>query len=479
VVDPRTGRILKGNVTLGSLRVRQDYLLATGLVPLSARDGLGTMPDGAGRACDAGGVPDADALVPLDPGSDREAMALARIRQLSAHEVGHTIGLEHNFAASTYGRASVMDYPAPLVTIRDGRIDLSEAYTTGVGAYDIFAVKYGYAQFAPGVDEPSELQSIVREGLQAGLLFVSDDDSRPAGAAHPLGNLWDNGKEPIEGLRHAIEVRRLALSRFGLDNIPAGAPLSLLQVRLLPLYLHHRFQVHAAAKYIGGLFFTYSVKADGGVEPSPVQQITPAAQQRAALDAVLDTLAPEFLALPPSVLALIPPGTFGFGGTNTEWFPGYTAPAFDPLGAAAIAADLSVSALLQPQRAARARDFHARDRANVGFDEVVSALLMRTWFAPAAASPSLTAIAETVQSLVLARLMDLAADATATTAVRAEATAGLRTLRRRLEAGTAGAGTSPAHRHATNDEIARFLARPDAPQRRTPSLPTPAGEPIG
>jgi hypothetical protein len=424
-------------------------------------------------------VIDADALAPLDPGSDQEALALARIRQLSAHEVGHTIGLEHNFAASTYGRASVMDYPAPLVAIRDGRIDLSDAYTTGVGAYDLFVVKYGYAQFPPGADEAGELAAIVREGLRAGLVFVSDDDSRPAGAAHPLGNLWDNGREPIEGLRHAIEVRRLALSRFGLDNIPDGAPLSLLETRLLPLYLHHRFQVQAAAKYIGGLFFSYSVKAGGGVEPSPVQQIVPAARQREALDAILDTLAPEFLALPSAVLALVPPKAFGFGGTNTERFPGHTGPAFDPLGAAAIAADLSLAALLQPQRAARAHDFHARDGANVGFDEVISALLARTWFAPPAPSPALTALAEAVQGQVVARLMDLAADPTASPAVRAEAAAGLRTLRRRLEAGTAGAGTSAAHRQATIDEIARFLARPDPPHRRTPPLPTPAGEPIG
>ncbi|MCA1619328.1 MAG: zinc-dependent metalloprotease [Acidobacteria bacterium] len=477
ITDPRTGEIIKGVVTLDSQRIRQDNLIGTGLV-LAFGD-----PARRPGACEFGAAGGGDAveyLAQLDPSNDVARMSLARIRQLSAHEVGHTLGLAHNFAASTYGRASVMDYPAPLVEIKDGRLDLSNAYAVGIGAYDKFAITYAYAQFAPGADEWAELEKMVQAGLRAGMLFISDDDARPPGAAHPLANLWDNGADPVAMLRHEMEVRRIALAQFGLGNVPAGTPLSLLEAKLLPLYLHHRYQLQAAVKTVGGLHYTYAVKtAGGGTSPAEVQRVVPAARQREALAAVLDTLKPEELAVPPRILQLIPPPAFGYERGTQELFPKRTEPAFDPVAAAVVAADLAVSRLLERNRAARLQQFHALDRANPDFSDVVGALVTRTWRSPVPRDEYHAAIRRAVQSLVVTRLMDLAADADASTQARAVATDWLRTLLVSDTANAAGTDATAVHLRSTHEEIERFLARPDAPRRRTPPPPTPPGDPIG
>ena len=479
ITDPRTGEIIKGVVTLDSQRIRQDNLIGTGLVPAFGDPARGS---GASRgACELGATGyDAEYLAQLDPSGDPALMSLARIRQLSAHEVGHTLGLAHNFAASTYGRASVMDYPAPLVEIKNGRLDLSNAYGVGIGAYDKFAVTYAYAQFAPGADEAAELEKIVRAGVRAGMLFISDNDARPAGAAHPLANLWDNGSDPVAMLRHEMEVRRIALAQFGLANVPEGTPLSLLEAKLLPLYLHHRYQLQAAVKSIGGLNYTYAVKTAGGAtSPAEVQRIVPAARQREALAAVLDTLKVEDLMVPPRILALIPPRAFGYEGGTQELFPKRTEPAFDPLAAAVVAADLAVSPLLERHRAARLIQFNALDRANPDFADVAEALVARTWRTPVPGDEYHAAVARAVQTLVVTRLMDLAADPDASPQVRAVATERLRAILTVDAAATPRDDATGAHLRATREEIERFLARPDAPRRRTPPPPTPAGDPIG
>src|SRR5436853_4965109 len=177
-----------------------------------------------------------------------------------------------------------------MVEIKNGKLDLSNAYAVGIGAYDKFAIKYAYSEFAPGANEATELERIVEDGVAAGMLFISDADARPPGAAHPLASLWDNGADPIAMLRHEMEVRRIGLADFGLQSIREGTPLSLLEAKLLPLYLHHRYQLQAAVKSVGGLDYTYAVKTANGVSPAQVQEIVPAPRQREALDAVLDTI---------------------------------------------------------------------------------------------------------------------------------------------------------------------------------------------
>ncbi|HKV38039.1 MAG TPA: zinc-dependent metalloprotease, partial [Blastocatellia bacterium] len=475
VVDPRTGEIIKGNVTLGSLRVRQDYTIGTGLVPAFANAAIGSGQNGEG--CDFGTVPDLDYLAALDPSTDPEQMALARVRQLSAHEVGHTLGLAHNFAASTYGRASVMDYPAPMVEIKDGKLDLSNAYTAGIGAYDKFAIQYAYSEFAPGTSEKTQLRKLVEDGIKSGMLYLTDEDARPAGAANPLASLWDNGPDPVVELKHEMEVRRIGLQGFGLGNIPEGTPLSMLEAKLVPLYLHHRYQLTAAIKSIGGTYYTYTVKTANGPSPAQVQEIVPAAKQREALAVVLETIQPDELALPPATIDLIPPRAFGYGGGHTELFPKLTDPVFDPVAIATIAADITISGLLEPHRAARLSEFHARDKEYPGFAQVVGALLKQTLSPAGATDPYHAAIMQAVEGLMVTRLMDLAVDEHADAEVKAIATEALRQVSYFLKGNTVA--SSNAFNSATRDDIERFLMRPYAPRKRTPPLEAPPGDPIG
>jgi hypothetical protein len=467
IEDPRTGEIIKGNVTLGSLRIRQDFLLGTGMVPIYT-EASGQGGHGADMPCEAAMLTDDEALAALDPAIDPGAMSLARIRQLSAHEVGHTLGFAHNFAASTYGRASVLDYPAPWVEIKNGKLDLSNAYTTGIGEYDKFAVRYVYTQFPSGTDEEEALRKLVEDGVAKGYLFLSDQDARPAGASNPLATLWDNGADAVATLKHEMEVRRLALAQFGLNSIPPGTPLSLLEAKLLPLYLHHRYQLNAAIKVIGGTYYTYAVRTAGGTNPDKPIEIIPAAKQREALAAVIETLDPEALKVPERILELIPPVAFGYGrGGTLEWFDKRTGPVFDPLSAASIAADLTVSGLLQHERAARLITFHARSAENPTLADVMNELIKKAWTRPPDAYSQ--QVARTTQWVIVSRLMDLASNADAMPQVRFTATAALRNI-------SAAIGSGP---DAMKDEIERFLRRPDPTNRKTDPLATPPGDPIG
>jgi uncharacterized protein DUF4953 len=313
----------------------------------------------------------------------------------------------------------------------------------------------------------------VQDAVGRGLLYIDDNDARPVGSAHPLASLWDNGADPIATLKHELEVRRIGLSQFGITSIPVGTPLSELELRLLPLYLHHRYQTIAAAKSIGGVYFTYAVRTASGVNPSRVAEVVPAATQKAALQAVLDTLSIDTLRIPERILQLIPPTASGYGGGTAEEFEKRTDPVFDPIGAATIAADVTLAALFDRARAARTVEQHGRNAAVPGFGEIVNAVIQRTWSAPRPADGYGLAIQEAVQSLVVQRLMDVAADVSATSAVRMHASAGLR----RIKALAATAAT--AHAAGTREDITRFLARPAEPFKKTDPLPTPAGEPIG
>ena len=449
IVDPRTGERLKGHVRLGSLRVRQDRLLFEGLA--------GTEKTGSGE--------------PDDP----VQLALARIRQLAAHEVGHTIGLDHNFAASTYGRASVMDYPAPLITIDDeGSLNFDDAYGVGVGAWDKHAIRYLYSEFPPGADEEARLNDIALEGIDRGYVFLTDHDARPPGAAEPLANLWDNGDDPIRQLDLEMDIRRVGLSRFGEENVKVGQPLALLEEVLVPLYLHHRYQLAAAVKVVGGAHYRYAIRGDG---QTPMLPIDPEVQRR-ALDSILATISPAVLDLPDSVLEQFPPRPAGYE-VNREQFVSQTAPTFDPLGAAATAADMAIGGLLQAERAARLVDFHRRDPQFPDFGEILDALYDAIFDTPAT-SDRIRAIAQRVQSVFVSRLAELAVNAEATPAVRASAEATLSRILTAARSDPSGSDPASIHRLYLARTIERFMARPAPNQPEAVASPlNPPGQPIG
>ncbi|HEX6042467.1 zinc-dependent metalloprotease [Longimicrobium sp.] len=449
VTDPRTGEIIKGHVTLGSLRVRQDYLLAEGLLA-PYTDGTSIPPE-------------------------MERMALARIRQLAAHEVGHTLGIAHNYVSSTQNRASVMDYPHPLVQLReDGSIDLSNAYTREIGDWDKLAITWGYADFADGTDEYAALNDILSRGRARGLTFLTDQDARSPGSAHPQAHLWDNGTDAAAELRRVMTVRRAALDRFGAAAIRYGRPMATLEEVLVPLYLHHRYQAEAAAKVVGGQEYAFTLRGDEQAPPRPVAGDV----QRAALDALMTTLDPAQLALPRTILGLIPPRPFTYDA-HREMFDRYTGMTFDAVSPAVTAADMTVSLLLNPERAARLVEQNALDRSLPGLEYTLDRLVDRT-FGARYTDPYQAEIDRGVEYVVVRRLMQLAMDSDMPQ-VRALAQGTLMEIRSRFGLTSAAAPASPdaAFRALVAADITRFLDRPYEPEARAPDLTIPPGQPIG
>ena len=442
VTDPRTGEIIKGHVTLGSLRVRQDYLIAEGLLS-PYFDGDEEPPELA-------------------------ELALARIRQLSAHEVGHTLGLGHNYYASSRGRISVMDYPHPLVTLGpDAQIDLSDAYDVGIGEWDAVAIAYGYQDYPAGTDATSALRSLLDEAWNEDLRYLTNQDT----AVHPRVHQWANGTDPARELERMLQVRRVALDRFGESAIPAGRPLATLEEALVPLYLHHRYQIDAAASAIGGVDYVYAMRGDGRVPVTPV----PGDHQRAALAALLRTLDPAELTLPESVLQRIPPRPPGHG-PHRELFPRRTGPVFDALTPAVVAADLTVSQILTPTRAARLVEQALLDETLPDLGEVIGTLIDAV-FDAAAGTTYEFAVRRAVQRVVVERLMGLA-DRAPMAEVRAHALSALEAVagRARLEP-----RAEALYGRFLAGDIERFLARPGSavPTAVSPAPVAPPGSPIG
>ncbi|RYZ34375.1 MAG: peptidase, partial [Sphingobacteriales bacterium] len=351
VVDPRTGEIIKGNVTLGSLRVRQDYLIATGLL-----------------APFENGIPADNKML---------QMALARLRQLSAHEIGHTLGLMHNYAASVSDRASVMDYPHPSVKLdTKGEISLNDAYDDKIGAWDKIAINWGYREFESKASAQTELNKIMTDAASQGLQFIADRDARAPGGLHPQAHLWDNGRDAVTELTEVMKVRGKALATFGEKNIRPGAAMATLEEALVPVYLYHRYQVEAVTKIIGGMYYTYATRGDGQQVTRPLSR----EEQLRALNATMACLDPQALVLPEAILKVIPPRPAGIS-TSRELFNKRTGLAFDALAPAETAADLPLSFIFNSERLSRMVQYEVSSNG-LGLSEMIRIVVDKTFKAP-------------------------------------------------------------------------------------------------
>lgn len=446
VTDPRTGEIIKGHVNLGSLRVRQDFLIAEGL------------------------------LAPYEEGkpvsNEMEQMALARLRQLAAHEVGHTIGIAHAYSSSSENLASVMDYPHPIAQLKDGKIDLSKAYDDKIGAFDKVIVAYGYQHFPDGTDEDKALYEIIQNSIKAGFTFLSDQDARPLGGAHPYAHLWDNGKDPADELNRVMEVRAVALKNFGERNIKPGAPMALLEEVLVPMYFFHRYQTEATAKVVGGLNYRYALRGDG----QPVTELLTPQQELKAIESLLKTVQPSALALPESLLKIIPPRPLGYS-RHRELLKGKTDLTFDPLSAAETASDLTFSLILHPARANRLFEHHSRDARLPSLESVIDKLISATFKSPVRNGYE-GAIQMSTNYALFTNLSKLALNKDASAPTKAIATLKLDQLKNWLQSRATTDEEWKAYYAYLVQQINKFQQDPDEFKQEN-LLPAPPGQPIG
>ena len=442
ITDPRTGEIMKGHVSLGSLRIRQDFLIAQALMnkPFAERD---------------------DNYQPM------LELALARIRQLSAHEIGHTLGFAHNFAASTNGRASVMDYPHPQFELKGNTIDFSNAYDTGIGVWDKVTVAYSYADFPNKAKEAEGLKAILEKARADGLRYISDQDARPMGSAHALAHLWDNGKSVTEELERVLAIRKTAMANFSIDNIRSGEPNSVLEDVFAPLFFFHRYQTEAVSKVVGGLDYNYAVKGDGQQTVSAVNRT----DQENALKTILTTLDANEIAIPKDKLSLFPPRAIGYGRTS-ESFKGRTGVSFDALSAVETSSDMTLGLLLHPERASRLIQQKSLDKNQIGLEQVFNTLVNAT-IELTHKDSYLNEVQQIVNFRVLFHMMNLAAHKEVHPQVNAIANASLKKLKTAL--------TNSSSDVIASEMVRRIDAFLKAPASFTviPAPKIPDGSPIG
>lgn len=443
VVDPRTGEIIKGQVSLGSLRVRQDYMIAQGLLS-----------------------PFTDKSMKEDP---MLKMSLERLEQLSAHEVGHTLGLMHNYAASVVDRSSVMDYPHPVVSLnKKGEVDLTGAYDNKIGEWDKVAITWGYADLRNSKNEAAELNKILTDAAKRGLKFISDRDARAPGGMHPDAHLWDNGKDVVDELQRMNQVRAKALDQFGIKSIPEGTPMAMLEDVLVPVYFHHRYQLEAVTKLVGGLNYTYALKGDGQLVTAPVNK----EQQEKAMKAILECMDPSFLKLPSSVSALIPPRPAGYEFTR-ELFKKKTGLSFDQLSPAEAAADMPLSFLFYAERINRL--VQQEYEGGYGYSKMIDALLDATFKAKRRTGIE-AAIQMQNEQLVLTYLLAASVDEKLSFPAKASVVASLNSLKTWMEAARK---SSEDNQYKAHLDIS--LDRCKSPDKAKPSIHAvpPPGAPIG
>ncbi|MCE9601597.1 MAG: zinc-dependent metalloprotease [Gemmatimonadetes bacterium] len=433
--DPRTGEIVRTVVRMDAWRSLVDYNIYAGLIPAAGPNGLNV---------------------------SAEEFIMMRRRQHVAHEIGHTIGFSHNYIAHVSDRASVMDYPFPLITVdARGNLDLTKAWRPFAGGWDSLAVRYGYTWYPDAASEATGLKKIIDEGLRRGLRFVADQHADATGSI-PEVTRWVEGRTMFEAVERTSAVRRIAIDRFNETAIKPGEPMYLLNMRFAHVYLHHRYSLEGLVKYVGGMDFRYAYRGDGQVPTT----IIPAAQQRRALAMALDALEPSALAVPERVQALIPPLPPG-GDPQFEWIGSAGGTAFDEISLAGGLATEVIEGLMHRERLARVALFRARDAANPSVDEVLQAIVDRTWGAAASDDPHVQSLRRTVQRVVLNTLLDRAGDKEALPDVRAVAAMHLEQIDQRLAAATGGSPADRALRASARREIARALAGEDDPATRT------------
>ena len=412
------------------------------------------------RACQAGDAPDLAWLAAGDPGLDEESLVLQRLAYLAAHEVGHTLGLMHNFAATTFGWGSVMDYLGPNIQLKAGQLDLSDAYPKDIGSYDRLAIAWGYSP----TEDKARLDRIASDGYAQGNVYPLESDPRWAE--------YDWGKDPVAWLATTQAVRRVVLERFGPAQLRPGQPVYDLQARFSLAYLYHRFGIQAAQQYVGGQFQTNALARDG---QKPTEWVA-AAKQREALGLLLTALEPQNLDIPDRItdaLVAAPSGTT----PTRERFASEAGATFSPISAARTLAALIVNPLVDPQRAARLSLASGPDALTL--DQALQRLVAATWKAPAEPSPRLLRLRQVAQRVVLDGLMDLAARPEASAEVRASVVSSLVLLRDDLRARIKAPGVADSHLRLAERDLAEFLDQPEARKSRPRPLATPPGRPIG